>query len=78
LSSELRQFDKALNGKYALRQWQGFRVLGVDGSTGRLPKDDEIQAVYGGPKDADSPIARFSRLYDVLNKSVVHLEMVQI
>ena len=113
LSSELRQFAKALNGQdalrpitasafcqarmklrpealielnrvlinafeqqVALRHWQGFRVLAVDGSTGRLPKDDEIQAIYGGPKDADCPIARFSRLYDVLNKTVVQAEMV--
>jgi hypothetical protein len=41
-----------------------------------LPKDEEIQAIYGGPKDADCPIARFSRLYDVLNKTVVHASMV--
>ena len=60
---------------FALRLWKGFRVLAVDGSTGRLPKEEDIQEEFGGPADADRPMARLSRLHDVMNKTVVHAEM---
>ena len=112
ISSELRQFSKAINGQEALRgitdsafcqarkklryqslvplnnkaieafgshfavhRWHGFRLLAVDGSTGRLPNEEEIITTFGGPSDASCPMARFSRLYDVLNKIIVHADM---
>lgn len=57
------------------RQWHGFRLLAVDGSTGRLPKTDEIADYFGQPKGSGVPLARFSRLYDVLNNLVVQADM---
>jgi hypothetical protein len=60
---------------FALRRWLGFRLLAVDGSTARLPKEEEVAKVFGGPVDANCPMARFSRLYDVLNKLVVYADM---
>ena len=112
ISSELRQFSKALNGQEAIRsvttsafcqarkklrhesliaindkaieafenqfaphRWHGFRLLGVDGSTGRLPNEEAIAEFFGGPSDASLPMARFSRLYDVLNKLVIRADM---
>ena len=112
ISSELRQFSKAVNGQDAIRsvttsafcqarkklrhesliaindkaieafenqftphRWHGFRLLGVDGSTGRLPNEEEIAEFFGGPSDASLPMARFSRLYDVLNKLVIRADM---
>jgi hypothetical protein len=66
---------KAFEDHVALRRWQGFRLLVVDGSTGRLPNEEEIAKAFGGPVDANCPMARFSRLYDVLNKLVVYADM---
>lgn len=60
---------------FTLKKWRNFRLLAVDGSTARLPNDDDIRATFGGPKDANCPMARFSRLYDVLNKIVVYADM---
>ena len=67
---------QAFEDHVALRRWQGFRLLAVDGSTARLPKEEEVAQVFGGPVDANCPMARFSRLYDVLNKLVVVADMV--
>ena len=112
ISSELRQFSKAVNGQDTIRsvtpsafcqarkklryesliaindkaidtfenqftshRWRGLRLLGVDGSTGRLPNEEEIAEFFGGPSDASLPMARFSRLYDVLNKLVIRADM---
>lgn len=70
-----RQVVEAFGHHFALRRWHGFRLLAVDGSTARLPKETEIAKVFGGPSDAHCPMARFSRLYDVLNKLVVYADM---
>lgn len=61
---------------FALKKWRNFRLLAVDGSTARLPNEEEITETFGGPSDANCPMARFSRLYDVLNKLVVYADMV--
>jgi hypothetical protein len=69
---ELNQVAVAAFGShFALRRWHGFRVLAVDGSTGRLPNEEDIVKVFGGPVDANGPMARYSRLFDVLNKIIV-------
>jgi len=57
------------------RLWHGMRLLAVDGSTARLPDTDPIRATFGGPGDSRVPMARFSRLYDVLNEQVVWADM---
>ncbi len=56
---------------FSLLRWHGFRLLAVDGSTARLPVEEDIESCFGGPSDATCPMARMSRLYDVMNKFVV-------
>lgn len=62
------------------RQWKGFRILAIDGSTCVLPKHKSIAADFGvvnfGP-DASSPqsVARMSVLYDVLNFTVLDAQI---
>lgn len=55
--------------------WHNFRLLAVDGSTGRLPNTPEIDRYFGRPVNSGVPMARFSRLYDVLNGQVVQADM---
>lgn len=53
---------------FSPRRWHGLRLLAVDGSTARLPNTADIVATFGEPPSGSSvPLARFSRLYDVLN-----------
>ena len=66
---------EAFAAHFALRRWHGFRVLAVDGSTGRLPDEADIAKEFGGPVDAAGPMARFSRLYDVLNKIILRADI---
>jgi hypothetical protein len=56
---------------FRLRQWYGFRLLAIDGSTVRLPMTESIAehfGVWNGRQGAPSPMARVSQLFDVLNK----------
>lgn len=57
-----------------LRRWRGFRVLAVDGSTARLPNTPAIEAHFGRPVGSGVPLARLSRLYDVLNGWVIRAD----
>ena len=54
----------------------GLRVLAVDGSTGRLPDFLAIEEYFGKPSGSGVPLARFSRLFDVLNDQILHADMV--
>ncbi|MES9899404.1 MAG: hypothetical protein ABW148_10315 [Sedimenticola sp.] len=40
-----------------------------------MPNEAGLAKKFGGPSDATCPMVRFSRLYDVLNKVVVHADM---
>ena len=54
---------------YPLRDWNGFRLLSVDGSTLRLPSYQDIVQHFGGiSEEGDCPLARVSQLYDLRNK----------
>jgi hypothetical protein len=53
-----------------MRRWRGFRLLAVDGPTFLLPKEPAIVEAFGQTGEV-TPQARFSRLYDVLNRLVV-------
>lgn len=66
---------KAANAQIAQRRWRDFRVLAVDGSTARLPNTPAIAEHFGGPRGSGVPLARFSRLYDVLNDRVIQADM---
>lgn len=65
----------AANAQIAQRRWRDFRVLAVDGSTARLPNTPAIAEYFGGPRGSGVPLARFSRLYDVLNDRVIQADM---
>lgn len=71
--------DKLLEGFYrhfAVRRWHGLRVLAVDGSTARLAATRDVEASFGPPpQGAAVPLARFSRLYDVLNHLVIEADV---
>lgn len=60
---------------FSPRLWHGWRLLAVDGSTARLPNTDDVIATFGAPPEGASvPLARFSRLYDVLNDLVIEAD----
>ena len=60
---------------FSSRLWHGWRLLAVDGSTARLPNTDDVIATFGAPPEGASvPLARFSRLYDVLNDLVIEAD----
>ena len=63
--------------RFALHRWQGFRLLGVDGSRARLPNTPDVVAAFGEPpKGSSVPLARLSSLYDVLNGITVEADIV--
>ncbi|QAA83107.1 IS4 family transposase [Aequorivita sp. H23M31] len=58
----------------AIKLWNGFRLLAVDGTRITLPITDELKAIYGETKNQSSTVlvqARCSVIYDVLNKYVL-------
>ncbi|MBW2977565.1 IS4 family transposase [Candidatus Woesearchaeota archaeon] len=63
----------------AYTTWNGFRLLGVDGSTVRLPSSCEIVKKYGihDTSETGTPItyARLSQAYDLLNNLTVDAKL---
>lgn len=58
----------------AIKRWNGFRVLSVDGSSITLPFTKELKKIYGEAKNQTNTSivqARASVLYDVLNNYVL-------
>ena len=64
------------NQQVVQQRWRGLRVLAVDGSTGRLPNLPAIEEYFGKPSGSGVPLARFSRLFDVLNNQILQADMV--
>jgi len=59
---------------YTPLKWKGFRLLAIDGSTVKVPKESAIAEHFGqwnSAKGEPCPIARVSGMYDVLNKLYV-------
>ncbi len=57
-----------------VKLWNGFRLLGVDGSRITLPCTKELKAIYGETKNQNKSgvvQSRVSVLYDVLNNYVI-------
>lgn len=53
--------------------FKGFRVLAIDGSTLRLPIDDELYDLYGTNScRSNIPLANISTMFDVLNHVTLH------
>jgi hypothetical protein len=53
------------------RTWQGYRLVGIDGSTIQLPESEEIRQEFGGGSNQygeGMAMARISVAYDVENK----------
>lgn len=65
----------AADSQIAPRRWRDFRALAVDGSTPRLPNTPAIVEYFGGPRSSNVPLARFSRLYYVLNDRIIQTDM---
>jgi hypothetical protein len=59
-------------GEHGISLMHGYQVFAVDGSDVALPKMPGILEVFGGTgRNADSPTAKISLLYDILNDFVV-------
>jgi hypothetical protein len=68
LNSRLNSF---FYENYTPLKWKGFRLLAIDGSTVKVPKEKAIAehfGQWGSAKGDPCPIARVSGMYDVLNK----------
>ena len=63
-----------------VKQWEGFRLIAIDGSKINLPFSEELKAEYGWAKNQnpleDVVQARASVLYDVLNEMVIDAMLV--
>lgn len=63
--------------RFAAKRRHGWRLPGIDGSTLRLPATADVVAEFGSPPSGSTiPLARLSRLYDVLNGIVVDADIV--
>lgn len=71
--------DKLISSFYTdneVRIFKGLRVLAIDSSTLKLPKDSKIREEFGPYEDRVSvPLARISLMYDVLNNITLHSVM---
>jgi hypothetical protein len=59
-------------GEHEIHLWHDYQIFAIDGSDVALPKMPALLEVFGGTgRNADSPTAKISLLYDVLNDFVV-------
>ena len=66
------QIRRRFSGEHEIRLLHGFQVLATDGSDIALPDVPNILLAFGGTgRNADSPTAKISILYDVLNDFIV-------
>jgi hypothetical protein len=69
-----QQLNQCAEQEGDLQRWNGYRLMAIDGSTGRLPKSPEIAECFGGMKARTGhsrPMARISQMFDPLNDLVV-------
>lgn len=61
--------------KMKVKKWKGYRLIGIDGSTSRLPNSKSIITEYGiaCTSETDTPIifSRLSQAYDLLNQVTI-------
>ena len=55
------------SGEHSLKTWNGYHVLGVDGSYLQLPRVDELRNLFGVRDSGTCPNAGISILFDVLH-----------
>jgi hypothetical protein len=66
------QVYRRFSGEHTIRLLHGFQVFAVDGSDIALPDIPELLKTFGGTgRNATSPTAKISLLYDVLNDFIV-------
>lgn len=56
---------------FSPKKWFGFTLLGIDGSTVKIPRTPEVEkhfGVWNANSQNPCPLARISQLFDVLNK----------
>jgi hypothetical protein len=62
------------------KTFKGLRILAIDGSTIRLPDNEEVYAEFGSQitkegKKIGVPLAKTSVVYDVLNQMMIHVSL---
>jgi len=61
------------------KKWRGFRLLGIDGSTARLPNSEDIVSKYGIHDTSESGVSitysRLSQAYDLLNNITIDAKL---
>jgi hypothetical protein len=64
--------EQRYSGEHNINLWRDYQIFAVDGSDIALPKMPGLFEAFGGTgRNADSPTAKISLLYDVLNDFVV-------
>ena len=64
--------EQRYSSEHNINLWHGYQIFAVDGSDVALPKMPGLVEAFGGTgRNADSPTAKISLLYDVLNDFVV-------
>jgi hypothetical protein len=64
--------SEVYSGEWGIGVWKGYQILAVDGSDIALPNMPNLLKAFGGTgRNADSPSARVSILYDVLNDMIM-------
>ena len=65
---------------YKVKKWNGFRLIGIDGSEAMLPKNEETIKEYGRDTtnfmNKNIVLARLSKAYDVLNGLSIDAKLV--
>ena len=59
---------------FSPRNWQGFRLPAIDGSTAKVPNTEQIAKHFGVWNTASGkkcPLARISQMFDVLNRITI-------
>jgi hypothetical protein len=67
-------FCKGFYADPKLKKWHGFRLIGIDGSTLRLPNSEEIIKVFGYQTNQIGdkfPLAKISTCFDLLNEIII-------
>lgn len=60
------------------KNWRGFRLLSVDGTTLQLPYSEDIRGYFGynnDPHGRKLPLARTSSFYDILNDLIINTKI---
>jgi hypothetical protein len=64
--------EQRYSSEHKINLWYGYQIFAVDGSDAALPKMPGLIEAFGGTgRNADSPTAKISLLYDVSNDFVV-------